>query len=67
MDKRILKRAKKAAGGPAALARGLKISRSAVSQWNRIPIERVSEVEKITGIPRHELRPDIFRPSDKAA
>ena len=24
---------------------------------------RVTEVERVTGIPRHELRPDIFGPS----
>ena len=26
----------------------------------KIPAERVAEVERITGIPRHELRADIF-------
>jgi DNA-binding transcriptional regulator YdaS (Cro superfamily) len=50
----------KAAGSKAKLARALGITRSAISQWNRIPVNRVVEVEQITGIPRNELRPDVF-------
>lgn len=26
----------------------------------RIPAERVAEVSRVTGIPRHELRPDLY-------
>lgn len=58
--KNAANRAKKAAGGPSALARALNISRSAVSQWDRVPVERVAEVADITGIPKHKIRPDIF-------
>ena len=36
------------------------ISAAAVSQWRRVPAERVLSVERITGIPRRELRPDIY-------
>lgn len=36
------------------------ISLQAVSKWDRIPAERVLTVEKITGISRHELRPDLY-------
>jgi DNA-binding transcriptional regulator YdaS (Cro superfamily) len=46
----------------AEIARGLKINPSAVSMWVRVPAERLPEVERITGIPRHELRPDICPP-----
>ena len=42
------------------LARLLGVTSSAVSQWRRIPIERAAQVERITGIPRQQLRPDIF-------
>ena len=56
-----LSRALKAAGGPAELARKLGISSQAVSQWERIPGERTLAVEDITGIPAHELRPDLYR------
>lgn len=52
-------------GGAAALARRLGISRNAVSDWRskqRVPVERVLDIEKLTGIPRHEIRPDIYPP-----
>ncbi len=42
------------------IARELGITHGAVSQWRRLPAERVLDVEKITGIPRHELRPDLY-------
>jgi DNA-binding transcriptional regulator YdaS (Cro superfamily) len=47
------------------VAKTLKITHGAVSQWRRVPVERVLDVEKITGIPRHVLRPDIYPPSDR--
>lgn len=47
-------------GRIAALARELGLSRSAVWQWSRVPAERVVEVERITGIPREALRPDLY-------
>ncbi len=50
------------AGGVVALSLALGLSRAAVSQWKRVPIERVNDVERLTGIPRSELRPDIFLP-----
>jgi len=45
-----------------ALADALEVTQGAVSQWmnKRVPAERVLEFEKLTGIPRHELRPDIY-------
>jgi DNA-binding transcriptional regulator YdaS (Cro superfamily) len=52
-------------GGAAALARRLGISRNAVSDWRskqRVPVERVLDIEKLTGIPRYEIRPDIYPP-----
>ena len=65
MKRKVVERVVKAAGGAAALAReltarGRKCSTQAISQWQRIPIERVADVEEITGIPREKLRPDIF-------
>lgn len=61
-----LGRALAVAGGTKALADQLNISQAAVSQWQRVPVERVLEVERRTGIPRHELRPDIYPPADSA-
>lgn len=57
--------AKAKVGGPGALAKLLgKITPQAVSQWRRVPAERVIDVEKATGVSRHELRPDIYPPGD---
>lgn len=55
-----LQRAREVAGGAVGLGRQLGISPQAVSQWGRVPAERVVDVERITGIPRAELRPDLF-------
>lgn len=57
-----LSRAIDKAGGVAALARILGIRSQAVSQWDDPPVKRVLAIEAATGIPRHELRPDIYPP-----
>ena len=51
----------RAAGGVGALARKIGISQPSVSNWTRIPAERVLSVEAITGIDRAVLRPDLYR------
>lgn len=53
-------KALRAAGGPAGLAARLGISRQAVRQWRKVPTKRVPAVEQITGVPRHQLRPDVY-------
>lgn len=64
-----LDRAKQAAGGNTGLAGKITgITPQAISQWRRVPAERVLEVERVTGVPRHELRPDIYpAPETEAA
>lgn len=44
------------------LANALGVDKSLVTRWaqKRVPVERVADVERVTGIPRHELRPDVF-------
>lgn len=66
MDK-ALERAKAVAGGNTGLSRKLAgITPQAISQWKRVPAERVLEVERATGVSRHELRPDLY-PAESAA
>lgn len=61
-----LTKAKDVVGGSARLAAsiseltGERITPQAVSQWRVVPPARVLVVEKISGISRHELRPDIY-------
>jgi TorA maturation chaperone TorD len=50
----------RAAGGVGALARKLGISQPSVSNWARVPAERVLSVEAATGIDRAALRPDLY-------
>lgn len=48
----------------ADLARELSVNKSTATRWSkrRVPAERVLEIERFTGVPRHELRPDIYPP-----
>jgi len=47
-------------GGVAQLANRLGITQSAVYQWEEVPVERVADLERLTGLPRSHFRPDIF-------
>jgi TorA maturation chaperone TorD len=49
-----------AAGGVTELARRIGIAQPSVSNWDRIPAERVLSVEAATGVPRMRLRPDLY-------
>ena len=49
-----------AAGGVGALARRLGIAQPSVSNWSRVPAERVIAVEAATGVHRTVLRPDLY-------
>ncbi len=39
---------------------------SAITQWSKVPAEDVHTVERLTGIPRSELRPDLYPPEREA-
>ncbi|HXJ61928.1 MAG TPA: Cro/CI family transcriptional regulator [Verrucomicrobiae bacterium] len=47
-------------GSIAALAAKIGVKPQAVSAWDRVPAERAKAVEAATGVPRHELRPDLW-------
>ncbi len=49
-----------AAGGVSELARRVGISQPSVSNWDKVPAERVTAVEAATGVARIRLRPDLF-------
>lgn len=55
-----LERAKEEAGNASRLAEMLGLTVQAVYQWKKVPAERCLEVERLTGIPRYELRSDIY-------
>jgi TorA maturation chaperone TorD len=48
------------AGGVSELARRIGVAQPSVSNWNRVPADRVVAVEAATGIERATLRPDLF-------
>jgi DNA-binding transcriptional regulator YdaS (Cro superfamily) len=50
----------------ADLARLLGVNKSTVSRWSlrRVPAERVLDVERVSGVSRHALRPDLY-PRDR--
>jgi len=55
-----LKRAVEKTGGQAAFARAIGVTPQAVSQWVEVPPLRVLKVESVSGVSRHELRPDLY-------
>jgi TorA maturation chaperone TorD len=55
-----LNEAIRAVGGVSELARRIGISQPSVSNWDRVPAERVVAVEAATGIARSVLRPDLY-------
>ena len=55
-----LSEAIRAAGGVGELARQIGISQPSVSNWVRVPAERVVSVEAVTGVDRATLRPDLY-------
>jgi DNA-binding transcriptional regulator YdaS (Cro superfamily) len=50
----------KAVGTRYRLALLLGLTTTATQHWWRIPAERVVQVEKVTGVDRTKLRPDLY-------
>jgi hypothetical protein len=48
------------AGGVGAVAAACGVSRSAVSQWVRVPKQHIRTVRDLSGLPLSVLRPDLF-------
>jgi TorA maturation chaperone TorD len=60
-----LEEAVRAVGGVSELARQIGISQPSVSNWDRVPAERVLIVEAVTGVDRKVLRPDLYESLSK--
>lgn len=65
-----LKSAVDLVGGQSAMARLLGLAQASVWAWvhkeKPLPAEHVLKVEEVTGISRHDLRPDLY-PRDDAS
>lgn len=59
-DAQIMREVLSRMGSMRALARALGISHVSVRRWVKVPPLRVLEIERLTGISRYKLRPDIF-------
>jgi DNA-binding transcriptional regulator YdaS (Cro superfamily) len=67
--KAAIEQAIQVAGGRKALAERIGVRVQAVEKWvrfDRIPAERVLTIERLTGVSRHKLRPDLY-PRESAA
>src|SRR5262245_21830271 len=56
-----LNEALRAVGGVSELARKIGISQPSISNWTRVPADRVRAVEAATGVNRTILRPDLYQ------
>lgn len=62
-----VKAAVKAAGSLRKLGHALGISHQTIALWKRVPDKYILRVEKVTGIDREQLRPDLYRRSKTAS
>ena len=56
-----LAQAIRAIGGVSECVRQIGIPQPSISNWNRVPAERVLAIEALTGVSRKILRPDLYR------
>jgi len=56
----IVSRGAEKAGGLGKLAAALGICHQSFYSWKKVPAERVLAFSIATGIPRHEIRPDLY-------
>jgi DNA-binding transcriptional regulator YdaS (Cro superfamily) len=63
----IIDQAVAVAGGATKLAHALGCTVQAIWLWDKVPMARVPSIAALTGIPRHELRPDMYEAPGKEA
>ena len=65
--KDALQEAIERAGGHNRLAQKLGLSRQAIGRWRgRVPAHHARAVERVTGVSRFRLRPDVFGDGDES-
>lgn len=47
-------------GNLTELAKSLGITPGAINQWDEVPADKLVAVSRQTGIPRQDLRPDLY-------
>ena len=63
-----LEKAIKIAGAQTKLSKAIGSSQQNISYWLRtgkVAPDKVILIERVTGVSRHELRPDIYPPEDE--
>lgn len=63
MNKTPLERAIEISGGQTKLAHDIGTTQQGIYYWlkkNNVPAEFCVKIEEVTGVPKYELRPDIF-------
>lgn len=63
MKKTPVERAIEAGGGITKVAKHFEVSLQAIQKWrqlSRVPADKVLELERLSGVSRHELRADIY-------
>jgi DNA-binding transcriptional regulator YdaS (Cro superfamily) len=65
----LVERVIEGGGGVFNLATKCGVSHQAVYKWRRtgIPPKRVLLLERLSGVSRHDLRPDLYPPSESAS
>lgn len=61
-----IKLAIEAAGGLRALARLLGMNHTTILKWTKVPANHILEIERLTGVSREQLRPELYRGPSEA-
>jgi DNA-binding transcriptional regulator YdaS (Cro superfamily) len=63
---RVIEAAVQHEGSRTAVAKKLGLTRQALDQWGgKVPAKHVLAMEKMSGIERYEIRPDIYGPKPR--
>jgi DNA-binding transcriptional regulator YdaS (Cro superfamily) len=50
----------RAAGGASKVARAIGRHHATILRWRQVPAQHARQIEALSGISRHQLRPDLF-------